>query len=292
MYNVSIRDIYRICSPEIIYRGKHYFNQKSVNICDTKMIEDRLKVSAKVKGSREYTTSVSFDQTGEIVALGCSCPYFSQYLEPCKHVAALMFELEENDVPPPPLGAHYTGKNQQLTNYLIDYFSQPIVEDKRKEVNVEFHLSVNSTSYFYKLTKLSLEIKVGVDRLYVVKDIGNLLQSINLQRPHKFTSKFTLDFGQHKFKQSDDELLQLLQNIEENNQALSNSYYYKASSDRTITIPPVCNQQLLQLLEQCQKVIVNNGFPFKVKTNEFPGTFSIEKKGDISIYNDIKNNTK
>ncbi len=279
MYRISKQMIRDICDPHIIRRGQVYYDQNRVNIVESEFIDDRYEIRASIRGSRYYVTKVSFNEDGNIQTLGCNCPYFQQYTDPCKHVAALLFAIEGNKIDT--FVQKSLTQSQQITSDLIDYFTQSEQVKDRPELKVQFQLTIEAPTFMLRSAKLSLQMKVGVERLYVVKNIKELLNKIENGYSHTFTSKFTLDLTQYKFKDEDYQVILLLQDIAHNEQIQKREFYYPSfSQDRSVTIPPLVNQRFLQLLAQCEDVVLGNEeVSFTIIEDEFPGAFSIVKKG-------------
>ncbi|MBU0474317.1 MAG: DEAD/DEAH box helicase family protein [Bacteroidetes bacterium] len=129
-------------------RGKKYFNigaVKNVQISNN-------FVSAKIKGSKNYSTVITFSENIEPHSMSCSCPYFE--VENCKHLAALLYYLDdvgfESTAPKVsikenmqivfPFAKQNMNKEQTKEDLekrklakLIEKFA-PIIEDNKREV--------------------------------------------------------------------------------------------------------------------------------------------------------------
>lgn len=79
---------------KILGRGLSYMEDVEIDFRSDE------KVTATVWGTEEYKTEITFDD-GFVDEMYCSCPYFD--IDNCKHLAALLFVLDENkkqDKPP------------------------------------------------------------------------------------------------------------------------------------------------------------------------------------------------
>lgn len=81
-------------NPRILDRGREYHHQGKV----LRMTHSGNEIHAVVEGSEPYEVSIRFSR-GIPKEAACSCPYASGG-EPCKHMAAVMFALEELDYVP------------------------------------------------------------------------------------------------------------------------------------------------------------------------------------------------
>ncbi|ASA19730.1 hypothetical protein [Paenibacillus donghaensis] len=65
-----------------------------------------------------------------------------------------------------------------------------LVINHKEQLQFEFILKVNKSAYNHSFT---LELKVGVKRLYVVSKISNFLEHLEQGKPLYFTKQFTFD---------------------------------------------------------------------------------------------------
>src|SRR5688500_1210290 len=101
-------------------RGREYFRRRAVRILQV----TPHAVTASVQGSTTYSVLVQWDPDDDGPVYECTCPYFNDRDEPCKHIWATILQAnaegvlpgpdgegedgfgdedEENDEPPPPL---------------------------------------------------------------------------------------------------------------------------------------------------------------------------------------------
>jgi superfamily II DNA or RNA helicase len=73
---------------EIQQRGRDYYHQGAVQI----LRGDPWSVLARVQGGQDY--QVSLERDGDTVRVSCSCPYFEQNLDSCKHIWATLLAAE------------------------------------------------------------------------------------------------------------------------------------------------------------------------------------------------------
>lgn len=76
---------------QIRIRGENYY--ESGKIYNYKKSNN--KYSCIIKGSHEYNVSISFKKgTDEIINASCTCPYFSDKNQKCKHIYALLYKIK------------------------------------------------------------------------------------------------------------------------------------------------------------------------------------------------------
>lgn len=117
-------------APHILARGKKYFEEGRVG----RIQRDRKTYIAPVEGTERYEVEISFDGD-HIEEMLCNCPYAEE--DNCKHMAAVLFALERDDVsiediPPakrPPIVSHIPMETPWLE--AIDNLPEEVV---RKEL--------------------------------------------------------------------------------------------------------------------------------------------------------------
>ena len=72
-------------------KGRDYFQRGAVDYLD----KDNNVFSASVFGSDDYKVRVAINNKGELKAGDCTCPDFRKNNHLCKHIAAVMYEIEE-----------------------------------------------------------------------------------------------------------------------------------------------------------------------------------------------------
>lgn len=100
------------------------------------------------------------------------------------------------------------------------------------------------------MNRLALELKVGPERVYVVKQIGSFLEAIKEGRILEFTSRFTYDPNDYEFDSGDWSVLKQLTRIYEASKLYDtelDSFARNYREDKRLLIPP--NEAKL-LLEQ------------------------------------------
>ena len=82
---------------QIFIRGKEYYVSGAVK--EVKLFQRfaSYEVDAVLQGTKLYKTIIKFDENNKYNSCHCTCPAYQQYLDPCKHVAALYFYLTESD---------------------------------------------------------------------------------------------------------------------------------------------------------------------------------------------------
>lgn len=85
----DIRTLRRFVSRKIQMRGTDYFERGAVRL----LFADAEFISARVSGSQDY--EVDLERNKDALIYSCDCPYFDGNLEICKHVWAVLLELQK-----------------------------------------------------------------------------------------------------------------------------------------------------------------------------------------------------
>jgi len=79
--------------PVIRKRGKEYFHENRVRLTEVDP-GDPGRVLAFVQGTRRYTVQLGFE--GPEISYSCTCPYFFNEEQPCKHLWAVLLKLDRS----------------------------------------------------------------------------------------------------------------------------------------------------------------------------------------------------
>ncbi|WP_168120867.1 DEAD/DEAH box helicase [Paenibacillus sp. HB172176] len=288
-------EIKEICGSTFYTRGQNYQLMRKVRKLSYN--PELCEYTAEVKGSRTYQVSAIIDEDGEAHEIVCNCPAYFEYDYYCKHVAAVLLEIEELvrlqgtmgqaskyqssqakamtktkakavDGFLTPSSSHgLSSQEKRIANELLSLFgsnsatlsrSAAIAQNEHEEMKVEFICHI-STGY---AAAVSVELKVGPSRVYVVQKITDFLTKLSEGQPHSFTKLFILDPSKHRFRKQDEEALQLLQsigNVEQSYRQRSGYYYGSRHNERSLYIPPAFWDTLLERLRGTETTFLLNG---------------------------------
>ncbi|RPF50646.1 DEAD/DEAH box helicase [Aquisalibacillus elongatus] len=253
-------------SNRMYQRGKRYYNQGLVHNC--RYDQQDGEWHAAVLGSDIYHISVT-EKNGYIGHM-CSCPAHDTFGE-CKHVVAALFKISDMSQPTIEHAEQdfYNNLiNKQQTQFdfssrLIDVFADQSMSNSKwgkERLQTEFTLKSHNRLWYGHL--LELEMKVGVERTYVVKSLSRFLASMYRQEEHVFTQKFSYNPSQHYFSEEDKPIIDILLDIYENDQ-FYDSHLQRPSTQKSIVIPPAFAPKLLPLLAE-------KGVSFEDDLREYP----------------------
>ncbi|HZK34945.1 MAG TPA: DEAD/DEAH box helicase, partial [Bacillota bacterium] len=180
-------------SPQAYKEGMTYYQQGRIK--DLRIQRNKLVIYSKVRGNRDYNIKIIFDDDGVFKSASCSCPPSREYWGHCKHTVAVLTHLKwlvEND------GFKQVIQKRKARE-LFDYFDpKTITEKKRIGLKPVFEFRPSLT-YKYGTASL-LSFKIGLDRLYVIRDIKNFFDRLNSDEVIEFGKAFTFDPDRHQIK--------------------------------------------------------------------------------------------
>jgi len=165
--------------------------------------------TARVRGTYDYHVKIFMNPDKDIYAESCSCPYYQEYGKPCKHIAAVLFEINR------------LAENEQM-KYRNSYKAVNAIFKKMELENRKI-LSDNSEQvYLYPMLYITgqgkdirayMELKAGTARPYVVKSIDEFMDAWINGKKLRFGNQFTLDSGKQYFSDRDRQVMEILKDI-------------------------------------------------------------------------------
>lgn len=228
------------CGPVAYSRGLAYYETGRVHLLEHEEYRMEESWHAEVQGSgyHLYEVEIAVHHMRHTVEANCSCPVVSE--TPCKHVAALFFEIMRS-------GA---GKGKkELNQFLRLLDSDPSETVGKTPLQVEYTLFAHP--YFNAARdELTVQMRIGLERLYVVQSAKNVLLKIANGESHSFSKKFEYDAALHRFTPEDQEIIDILIEIARMDQEAfsewGRSSYFGNGKD--LIIPSIVSYRLLPKL--------------------------------------------
>ncbi|WP_163655739.1 DEAD/DEAH box helicase [Listeria sp. PSOL-1] len=197
-------------------------------------------IRTELENERKYAFS-----DGEIVTskkedhFDCSCPFHQEEGSVCKHIYAAYLDEKkwQQQVKQKSIKERIL---EQEAETMLSLFQTNVAKQfdhrtyiPKMKLHVEYILKI-------KQQLLSLELKIGMTRTYVVKNINAFLKAISKQQLLEFTKSFTFDPSEHDFYEEDKQIFEAL--IQMNDIAklyeTEEDYWMKSyASDKMLTIP-------------------------------------------------------
>lgn len=231
MYNITRQKLLETCySPAVYNRGVRYYKNGNVVYVDIDRQSEH--VNAVVIGSDEYSVDLHFSEDEELIEAYCDCPAFSSYAGYCKHVIAVLLYLKDLDTKPSADGAHHNRvDNVDYGSSIISFFENRSVPISREPIDIEITLEMLKERSYDKTLKPALSLRMGTDRLYVVRNMKELIETIKSGQSLEFGKQFTYDPLNNYFKEEDRSFLRFLIEMYDIEQTVGENmrYVYKNS---------------------------------------------------------------
>ncbi|WP_404814426.1 SNF2 helicase associated domain-containing protein [Clostridium algoriphilum] len=198
--------------------GREYYLSNKVKYIDIENKEQEdyteTKITSKVESSKftHYKVVVSFNNIAPFIINHCDCnANYSFYGQTsmCKHAVAtlLKYVYEKEQI--------LKAKKMRKTNSLIKQISKNISDDPKAKISLNIEIKYEHESNRDN-NKSSVGIKVGEDKLYVVKNIKEFFNCYNKSyEPIEFGKKFTYNPYLHYFKKEDLTIIELFREASE-----------------------------------------------------------------------------
>ncbi|CAA7602017.1 Superfamilies 1 and 2 helicase C-terminal domain protein [Acididesulfobacillus acetoxydans] len=170
------------------------------------------EILAAVKDAFLYSVKVSLGHDGSIMSYGCNCLSYSDHTGACRHIVAVLKTAQKqlaSQAPAPAL------QNRMVTELLAS-LANPREDIPRETVQVEVELDIPPRS----IGTVRLQLRLGLRRLYLVKDFREFLTCVHKGKTLEFGRSFTYDPARHTFKPEDQKIITMLQEMWEQHIAL------------------------------------------------------------------------
>lgn len=258
MKTISSSEIESVASSRSVFdRGYTLFSTDGVLRIELEREQNGSHtIYAQVEGSMgaRYNTRasiVSFKNTMRVSGFSCNCKAAEKYAGACKHVVATLFEYnyqfeEESDE----AGADYMKSSDEELKNLVDYY---VMQDRSQFCQEYGNGDVRLIPILHlEADRESLELKIGTTQMYVVKDIGELVDNIKQMRYVSYGKKLAFTHSQSAFTREATGIVNLLLELDSENEF---SYRYQGwgysnqQMRRSCTLSPAMLDRLMELYE-------------------------------------------
>ncbi|MET3683165.1 SNF2 family DNA or RNA helicase [Alkalibacillus flavidus] len=278
----QIKDTFK---PKTYSRGLGYYING--NVIDLEYDFTNSIYHANVAGSDIYHVRIQIDN--RVWRCGCNCPAFADHSE-CKHIVATLILIAQDDSELIRRGGKLIRKQDQrdYSGELIHALSNVNHQTKhaytKETLNVEFTLR-----HFQRGVDnhLAVEMKVGTNRLYVVKNMRQFLKNLDNGEEHEFTPKFQYKPEDHAFSEADQRVIDLLLDLYRND-VFYDGHFQSPPTPKGITITPVVAHSLLKALSQCRcrlETTVSSFDQMYWENDKVPFQYHIYEENDDYVFN-------
>ena len=268
---------------------------EKINYDDNKNFE----ITGKVRGQEIYRTHIHV-KDGEINDLICECIDYQNRYAACEHVVATIMEFVENSKYEEMLHSKthieinrslnsdlkYRSFKQIVNEFYAEEMQKVAEEDENEQKNEK--VRIEPKFIYDKYTgNLKMEIKIGNQRMYKVKDLSEFYEKMVLNTNYRYGNKLEFIHKKEAFEERYIPLLEFIIKQSEiikfvNSEANSNYRYYgKAISESYILLNNSGLDEIFEILKSqevaFQKEYKEEMVKFKNENQELQ--FIIQKKG-------------
>lgn len=290
MINLSLNDIRKTTNDLSFKRGVIYYQNGLVN----NMHHRGNELVAIVSGSEEYEIIIGFDSySGKLGHMMCNCSSFTNYSGACKHIVATLLQILYSK-------EKINMSFDRLSNEkIIHAFSNTLMEGLATRPKEQVHLDVILEPV--KEGLISTSLRLGTDKMYVVKDYTQLIKSLNNNEPIIFGKNLSFDPLVHYFNDRDQQIIDLILDFFDT-YTFFRSYPYdsrNAPSNNSFHLPDSQLKRLLALLKNeafslkyhgmtHSSVITNGPLPIDFKVTDDGTHIVVDFKEDYNFFNITK----
>ncbi|GAB4258791.1 DEAD/DEAH box helicase [Thermincola ferriacetica] len=265
-------------SSSVYLRGYTYYVENRVK--GLRFDVEDLAVYATVLGKEPYDVEITLSPEGDLYSCWCDCPAFAGYDGICKHIVAVLIAFQRNLRKN---GLIIPKADKETALEIINLFSSLDRQRKKEEVNFEIMLQIMDLSY---TLKASAEFRIGLQRLYVMKNIKEFLEKINEGKPVEFGKNFIFEPELHAFKPADRPVIDFLLEVLALEKASDMYDYYSSNSvfrGKTLVLNDLYLKKFLDVLgDRPFKFCFLPGSVLSDMTvcQGLPLNFKVERSGD------------
>lgn len=297
----------RTYSGEIVYRrGLDLYLRNKIRIFeieetsspsnDSNVGYSSIRITSLVESSSgygNYNVIIEIDSSEYITYLSCDCPYSKAFnTDFCKHIVAVLIKFcREKNILLEKAGILREKSYSKFIDAVKLGINTTTFVKEKLNLNVKFVLE-NS----YNL-KTSLELKVGKDKMYVVKNIKEFLTSLITNSVIGYGKSFTLYPSKQEFNIEDSKIIEFLMDIFEVNQTIENDYNYPNNcnlflSGKKAYLTKAQIKKILLLLEGrlfCLEIFGDVYDNIQIFNDDLPLDFSIDCDSKNVIIKQLNN---
>lgn len=208
MFQISKDSIYYLSTPMKYKKGIEYFNKNRIK--SISFNEELLLFDAMVVGTRPYNVQIQFNKSGSLKSYSCSCPDYSRTENCCKHITAVLLLIKSKEEQ----GFFNSASHKKAVKEIFEFFNSKSGAMKTT-INVEYTLELLKTkpSNNKRGPSAALTFKIGTDRLYIVRNVGELLDCLKNGKELVYGKGFSFNSAIHNFSQKDEAIISFISDM-------------------------------------------------------------------------------
>lgn len=233
---MNITKLEQHINSKIYNRGYKYYNED--RIIGAYYDKSKHRIVGAVTGSDIYEVIFNFDRADDLRSVSCTCPYFKEEKDVCKHLAALYFYLSygnlEKLLKDNKEVSHTARLKKPLLKNMDSVFLNSYISNNTSMIKspLETCYRLHYSPYDFN-TYVKLSVKIGINKLYVVNNFVDLFKSIENNTQLPFGKDFTFDPKSHRFKEADKEIFDFFYDLYTTQKLISQGGLF--SSNKVIT---------------------------------------------------------
>ena len=213
MFNISPEVILQNSSLNQYNKGKEYLRNRRIK--SVQFNQEKLVFTATVLGTQLYKIHLHFNPEGNLESADCKCKEHEDGTGYCRHIIAVLLLIDSKDKQ----GFFKELKFRQAARHIFNFF-QKKQSFVKSTVKVEPFLEIYRSTV-YKAYHASLSLRMGEERLYIVKNVKKFLECMEQSTELVFGKNFTYEPSRCEFEGRDAQLIELLQEIYESEKLIT-----------------------------------------------------------------------
>lgn len=225
MFDIDEQNLKNSCGNVIFARGLDMYLRNKVRRVEAEVEknhgsgDDVLLINSIVQssfGSENYEVEIEINHRTSRIKHFCDCAYSQSSEQMCKHTVAVLLKWGREKES---IMRQHSFLTSAKTNEFIEYMKNVMVNNhnNHRELNVEIKYEMES----YGKKTSSLELKIGEERSYVVRNMRDFLKAIINDEELEFGKNFSFDPQVQGFNEIDRKLMDLLIEIYEIDKSIS-----------------------------------------------------------------------
>ncbi len=288
MIQLTEKDIINNCRSITFNRGSEYYSKNNVSFISSDLIKNNydmsvVNIDAAVWGSYGslYDVVISFNERKRFLHLYCDCEYHHSTGDMCKHMVAVLLKYINNNKGNFTLFGNPVDKSSKFLD-IVEKELQGITY--KDELSLQVNLKIVKTNYE---TLFSADLKVGMKKLYVIKDLSQFFFNVKNKLPFEFGKLFNYDPSTQEFNVEDSAIIDFFIELDEiNSQYLSVPYNHRIVRGKSVILTERSFKHLLDLLHNKTfntdffDVTIDNMSIFKEK---LPLSFKLYRSNNLFV---------
>jgi len=287
MLKITDRQISNLAAFPLVQQKGEFYNRMGwvQNVKFNKLIKT---YKGEIFDDDIYECYVRFNHNDDINSFSCTCLESKRYHGACSHIIALLKYIQTHALRQEIQNEIVTSTKQAIINF------QPTstIKPKKIPLNIEIFLENQNSYYGEYLYTSFLSFKIGLDRMYVLKDFAAFIDATRANTALRYGYQFTYDPIVHEFPDFFKPIYQIIEEIYMITKDTGQAYEF--FNLKRFQLPSYYEKKIFELLENQYIHISINDDPsilVKVTTQQPPTLVNVanyEESIDIQ-FNELDN---